>query len=104
QAKFVFTTALASGLDNNNSFTEVLLGSDKADLINGNGGFLDILVGGAGNDTLNGGAGDDRLSGGAGNDALDGGTGTNQADYSKATAGVTLSLLTGTATNDGDGG
>ena len=77
----------------------MLLGSDKGELINGNGGFLDILAGNVGDDTLNGGAGDDRLSGGAGIDSLDGGSGMNTADYSTAAAGtdVTVSLLTGTA-------
>jgi Ca2+-binding RTX toxin-like protein len=103
QAKFVFTTNLASGV-NNTTFTEVLLGSDKADTINGNGGFLDILAGNAGNDSLNGGAGDDRLSGGAGNDTIDGGAGINLADYGSAAAGIDVDLSQHKALVDGDGG
>jgi Ca2+-binding RTX toxin-like protein len=37
------------------------------------------------------------LSGGAGNDLLDGGAGLDTADYSSATAGVTVNLLVGAA-------
>jgi Ca2+-binding RTX toxin-like protein len=85
QAKFVFTTNLGSGV-NNTTFTEVLLGSDKADTIIGNGGFLDILAGNAGNDTI------------------DGGTGTNLVDYGSAAAGIDVDLSQHKALVDGDGG
>jgi serralysin len=64
----------------------------------------DRLGGGAGVDTLNGDSGDDILQGGAGNDALDGGLGIDLADYAGAAGGVTVNLLTGSASNDGDGG
>ncbi len=107
QAKFVFTTDLDSGINNAN-YTEVLLGSDKSDTINGNDGFLDMLAGNGGNDTLNGGAGNDRLSGNAGNDVLNGGSGINTVDYGNAgivtKVGVVVDLSTGTAATDGDGG
>ena len=75
-----------------NEENNTLLGSDRAENIEGRGGddilfgdsgndFLvggdgnDSLGGGTGNDTLNGGIGDDFLVGGTGNDILDGGIG-----------------------------
>ncbi|MBM4090675.1 MAG: calcium-binding protein, partial [Planctomycetes bacterium] len=70
------------------------LGGD--DQLFGHGGD-DTLFGGAGNDLLDGGAGNDRLDGGAGNDLLDGGEGVDTADYSQATASVTVDLTAGTA-------
>ncbi|HAT8179478.1 TPA: type I secretion C-terminal target domain-containing protein, partial [Legionella pneumophila] len=78
---------------------EILLGRDNSiDTINGNDGN-DILIGLGGNDILNGGNGDDILAGGAGNDTLDGGTGIDTATYIDATAGVTVSLNTGSPQN-----
>lgn len=62
----------------------------------------DTLSGLAANDVLDGGDGNDTLKGGAGNDTLDGGNDTDTADYSSAAAGVTASLASGTASNDGD--
>lgn len=89
---------------------EQLVGRDGNDRLEGRKGD-DLLFGGAGNDTIKGGAGDDRLHGGAGNDALKGGKGRDTADYSFAEpqglnavlaagnfGGVTVSLMTGTAT------
>ena len=63
--------------------------------------FDDVLTGDAGVNTLDGGAGNDVLAGGAGADVLIGGAGVDMADYSAATAGVTVNLTSGTA-SDGD--
>lgn len=59
----------------------------------------DTINGGAGDDTLIGGAGDDVIKGGAGADTLDGGTHTlgDTVSYAGSTAGVTVNLLTSTA-------
>ncbi|MBJ7486388.1 M10 family metallopeptidase C-terminal domain-containing protein, partial [Brevundimonas sp.] len=75
---------------------DTLVGGDGDDTLNGGAG-KDILRGGLGNDAVLGGEGNDVLQGGAGNDALTGGAGLDTADYSDATAAVTLSLATGTA-------
>ena len=73
---------------------------------------IENVTGSAGNDTIVGDAltnvlvglaGDDTLSGAGGIDTLDGGAGTDTADYSAAALGVTVDLLAGQATNDGDG-
>jgi len=53
---------------------EVLIGSDFADTLTGDGGD-NRFDGGEGNDEIDGGAGDDRLDGRAGDDALTGGVG-----------------------------
>jgi Ca2+-binding RTX toxin-like protein len=45
-----------------------------------------------------------RLIGGAGNDTMNGGAGTDTADYSTATAGVTVNLATTAAQNTGGAG
>jgi Ca2+-binding RTX toxin-like protein len=55
----------------------------------------DTLDGGNGNDTLNGGGGNDTLIGGAGADKLNGGTGNDTADYSGSNAAVNVNLETG---------
>jgi VCBS repeat-containing protein len=68
---------------------DVLVGAADSHLHGGDGN--DVLVAGAGNNELFGDAGDDTLFSGAGNDLLDGGAGNNTADYSLATAGVTVS-------------
>jgi Ca2+-binding RTX toxin-like protein/carbon monoxide dehydrogenase subunit G len=54
--------------------------------------YNDALTGDSNDNTLTGGAGNDTLIGGAGNDILVGGTGIDTADYSSATAGVTVNL------------
>ena len=65
--------------------------------------YNDIFVGSAGidyvyaqggNDTLNGGGGDDWLSGGAGADQLNGQDGFDTADYTGASAAVTVDRVT----------
>lgn len=63
----------------------------------------DNYVGLAGDDSLIGGDGADTLAGGPGVDTLDGGAGTDYISYFSASAGVTVSLLAGQASNDGDG-
>lgn len=75
---------------------ENLTGSSFNDTLTGNSGN-NTLLGLGGNDTLNGGSGNDILNGGSGNDTLSGGAGNDTADYSTATAGVTVTLF------DGDG-
>jgi Ca2+-binding RTX toxin-like protein len=62
----------------------------------------DDLRGEAGNDTLDGGEGNDLLAGGPGADRMRGDAGDDIADYSSATAAVTISL-DGKA-NDGEDG
>jgi len=66
------------------------------------GGLIDNvrLVG---NDILDGGAGNDTLIGDAGNDTLIGGSGIDTADYSTATAAVTVNLSMTGAQNTGAG-
>ncbi len=73
------------------AFNDVLAGDASSNIIYGAGG-ADLLVGNGGNDWLGGGAGNDTLAGGAGADGLDGGAGTDVADFSHASAGVTVRL------------
>jgi Ca2+-binding RTX toxin-like protein len=68
---------------------ENIIGSAAVDQLVGNG-QSNRLDGGAGNDILVGGANDDVLIGGAGADTMLGGTGLDTADYSGATAAVTI--------------
>lgn len=62
---------------------------------------IENIIGGVGNDTMVGNENNNRLMGGVGNDHIDGGDGFDSADFSSATAGVTVDLATGTATGDG---
>ena len=97
---------------------ENLVGSSKADTLDGNSGANelhggagndslnghygnDILVGGEGNDALDGGAGNDILVGGEGNDTLDGGAGTDTVSYEHSMSAVDVDLTTGSATGEG---
>jgi Ca2+-binding RTX toxin-like protein len=75
---------------------DVLAGTDLNETLLGRGG-ADILDGGGGADTLLGGEGDDVLDGGPGRDLLDGGAGRDTADYGRATVGVVVDLVAGTA-------
>jgi Ca2+-binding RTX toxin-like protein len=84
-----------------NQGSDTLTGNGGDDLLDG-GDSSDTLSGGSGNDTLLGGNSGDVLSGGAGDDTLDGGAGTDMADYSSASAGVTVDLSTNMASG-GDG-
>jgi len=93
-----------SGNGADNRFEVGALGNDGSFSVHFQGlSGNDVLYGGAGDDTLDGGAGDDVLRGGAGNDTLIGGSGIDTADYAAAAGGVTASLTTGLASNDGDG-
>ena len=65
--------------------------------------YNDTITGSSSANTLNGGDGNDTLKGGAGADTLDGDGGTDTADYNTAAAAVTVSLASGTTSNDGDG-
>ncbi len=89
--------------DSDSTFSEV---NSIADLsVTGRGGNdsittgagNDITWGGAGTDTINTGAGNDGVQGGAGADVMDGGAGDGDLlSYTDSTAGVTVSLATGT--------
>nr|MDT0251576.1 calcium-binding protein [Endozoicomonas sp.] len=64
----------------------------------------DVVDAGVADDIVNSGGGDDQVKGGPGSDHLDGGTGIDTIDYrgsvnAAITAGVTVSLVTGTATD-----
>ncbi len=69
-------------------------GSGNDSLAGGEG--VDRLVGGSGDDVLDGGSGDDTLIAGAGGDVLIGGEGTDTADYSRASASISVDLVGGT--------
>lgn len=90
------------------SYGDTMIGNANANTFYGWGGN-DTLSGGLGNDTIYGGAGDDTIAGNEGNDTLVGGdvigtlSGTDTVDYSADSAGITLDLTAGTAT-DGSGG
>jgi Ca2+-binding RTX toxin-like protein len=97
-ASLVSNTASGAGNDVFVANTiENLTGGSGNDTLTGDGN-ANILSGGAGADSLVGGDGNDTLAGGDGNDTLAGGTGSDTADYSAATAGVTVNLAAGTAT------
>ncbi|WP_425404060.1 VCBS domain-containing protein [Hwanghaeella sp.] len=109
-----------SGTFNATEGDDVINGTPNSDFIDGLGGN-DTISGGDGNDQLSGADGDDTLDGGAGldfftgdagNDVLIGGTskdsngieqGYDSVDYSGASSGITVNMVTGTAL-DGDGG
>ena len=73
-------------------------GTNGDDLISGTA-YSDILNGGKGNDVLFGQDGNDTLNGGIGNNTLNGGNGTDTVTYAWTSAGVTVNLLTGIASN-----
>ncbi|KPF83592.1 hypothetical protein IP78_01800, partial [Brevundimonas sp. AAP58] len=85
-----------------NANGSVLRGLGGDDVLNA-AGFGTQLNGDDGNDILNGSAADDVLLGGAGADQINGGAGTDLASYVTATAGVTLSLVTGGSGGDAAG-
>jgi Ca2+-binding RTX toxin-like protein len=82
---------------------EGVVGSQYADVLNGNAGYNslyglagdDQLLGGDGDNDLSGGDGDDVLTGGSGADALDGGAGFDTVRYDNSAAGVVVYLSTG---------
>jgi Ca2+-binding RTX toxin-like protein len=57
--------------------------------------FADVIYGYAGNDAILAAGGDDFIEGGSGADYMDGGAGNDTASYLDSTAGVSVSLLTG---------
>ncbi len=74
---------------------EYVYGSAFDDVLTGNAS-VNRLVGSLGDDQLFGGDGNDILVGGLGADLLDGGNGTaDAADYSYASAGVSVDLISG---------
>ena len=81
----------------------IFRGGTGDDVVYGTG-YLDTLVGNAGNDYLNGYYGNDTLSGGAGNDTLDGGEGLDTVTYVNATSGVNVDLRITTAQDTGGEG
>src|SRR6266571_7488409 len=90
-------TVTGDGGSDRLTFSEVAADNDSL------GGLIDNvrLVG---NDILDGGAGNDTLIGGAGNNTLIGGNGIDTADYSTATAAVTVDLsMTGAQNTRGVG-
>ncbi|MDC0175461.1 tandem-95 repeat protein [Planctomycetaceae bacterium] len=86
-------------------------GTYTYDVLRGQGGNFDTLIGGAGNDKLNGGNGHDSLSGGGGNDVLtgesgndtiNGGAGTDRLyERGNVNMALTNSGLSGGLGNDG---
>jgi Ca2+-binding RTX toxin-like protein/uncharacterized protein YjiK len=79
---------------------DTLRGGEGNDTLDG-GGWQDRLEGGDGNDTLFGGGSGDIFVGGLGDDHMDGGSSVDKVDYTAAAA-VTVDLLAGTATGDGN--
>jgi Ca2+-binding RTX toxin-like protein len=65
---------------------------------------IENLIGSSLNDTLTGDANDNVIEGGSGNDALAGGAGVDTVSYAGATAGVTVSLASGSPQNTGSAG
>jgi Ca2+-binding RTX toxin-like protein len=78
-----------------------LFGNGGDDTLTGGSGD-EFLFGQDGNDTLNGGDGRDFVDGGPGNDTMDGGAGFDAAAFFDENGPVTASLVTGTATGQGN--
>ena len=90
------------------SGADFIFGGQGNDLINGGDG-LDNIQGGEGSDLINGGSGDDFITGGQGSDTIDGGADYDMISYRHfdyqnpsgiPSVGVTVNLLTGTATDN----
>ena len=79
---------------------DTLMGGSGGDRLDGSSGN-DWLFGGFGRDMLTGSRGADQLTGGDGRDILDGGPGEDWTRYDDATAGVSVRIYDGTA-SDGD--
>lgn len=80
--------------------SDEIWGGTAADNLFGEGGN-DRIMGEAGADLLWGGSGNDRLQGGADSDTLNGQHGTDAADFTGASAKVTVNMASGVATGDG---
>lgn len=109
EASLVTGTATGDG-DDNFENVEQLVGGAFDDVLEGDDGPTNVLIGLAGNDTLTGNGGDDALAGGDGDDALDGGDGFDFAENyfrnafmpSEPLAGpMAVNLTTGTSTGNG---
>ena len=81
---------------------EFLFGGDGNDIINGGDG-IDRIYGGDGNDVQRGEGGSDTLYGSAGADQLNGGIGNDIANYSLATASVSVIMSSGGTAGDAAG-
>ncbi len=92
---------IADENDNIGTDIENLTGANGSDRLTGSNSSDNLLVGGGGNDTLNGKLLDDTLIGGGGGDTYIGGGDTDTASFAGSAAGVTASLLAGTATGEG---
>ena len=88
-----------TGIDHviGSSYNDWLFGDELSNTLEGGDG-IDRLYGQGGNDTLLGGKGNDQLYGGQHDDHLDGGDGFDFTFYGDATGGVSVNLMTGTAT------
>jgi Ca2+-binding RTX toxin-like protein len=88
--------------------SDVIRGEDGNDTLVGNPGggsnddANDTISGGAGNDFVDGWFGDDVLEGNAGDDFIRGAAGIDLATYATAPGPVRASLITNTATGDGN--
>ncbi|WP_417518692.1 calcium-binding protein [Minwuia sp.] len=87
-------------------FSDFRAGPGKADDVEQDLGFDELLngdggggrfSGGLGNDTISAGAGDDTLIGGPGADVLNGGPGIDLAEFIGSPAGIIVNLATGAA-------
>ena len=87
----IFHTLISIENLDGSSNSDTLMGSGDDNRLNGLSGD-DVLFGYGGDDVLLGDQGNDRLSGGTGNNVLDGGWGIDTADYSRADAGIRISL------------
>jgi Ca2+-binding RTX toxin-like protein len=80
----------------------IVNGTNGSETLNGSDGVtngFDVVYGYGGNDAIYGLGGDDALFGGSGADYLNGGSGIDWAYYSDSTAGVAVSLASGTGAN-----
>ena len=92
-------TGVASGGDGDDRISQVegVIGGSGADIITGDAG-ANNLRGLGGNDTIDGGLGNDTIEGGLGNDSMVGGGGSDTLSFDNAGAGVTVNMVSGTAT------
>ena len=91
----------SQGVDNIHTDVENVTGGFGNDRIVGDAA-ANVLAGGAGDDTLIGGGGNDVLLPGPGTDTLQGGPGLDTASFADPPAAVTVDLLAGTASGDGN--
>lgn len=99
----IFSQSTGPAYQRGTTLRDWLTGGTGVDTLEGNGQD-DVLDGMGGNDTLLGGAGNDTLEGGADDDVLDAGPGVDWAYYTRATAGVAVSLAVAGAQATGGAG